>query len=168
MQKVDENSIAASARRLRIAVLAAFALFALIYLSARPGIGLIGPPIHIKSRTIDELGTPYITDCLTALLAVSVYWLAEALRAIAGGGLFSATVVRRFRLFALWLLIMALFGFVAPMIAGAVLGPPGKHLIRIIVDARDLLLIGITLVLFLFARLLERARVIEDEMREIV
>src|SRR5436309_15438968 len=123
MQKADENAIARSARRLRIAVLAVFALFAILYLSGRLGIGLIGPPIHIKSHITDELETPYITDGVTVLLAISIYWLTEALRAIAGGGLFSASVVRRFRLFASWLLIMALFGFVAPLLAGAVVEP---------------------------------------------
>jgi hypothetical protein len=168
MQKTGENSIAESARRLRIGILLVFGLFALLYVSGRLGIRVIGPPIHVSSRTSDELGTPYVTDCVTLLLAISIYWLTEALRAIAGGGLFSAIVVRRFRLFALWLLIMALFGFFAPMLAGMALAPPGKHHIRIIIDVRDLLLIGITLVLFLFARLLERARLIEDEMREIV
>src|SRR5437868_2001005 len=125
MQKTDENAIARSARRLRIAVLAVFALFALVYLSGRLGIGLIGPPIRIKSHTTDELGTPYITDGITVLLAISIYWLAEALRAIAGGGLFSASVVPRFRLFASWLLIMALFAFVAPMLADALVEPSG-------------------------------------------
>jgi hypothetical protein len=44
----------------------------------------------------------------------------------------------------------------------------GHHRIFIVLDIRDLLLIGITALLFLVARMLERARAIEHEMSEIV
>jgi len=38
----------------------------------------------------------------------------------------------------------------------------------VLVDLRDLLMIGLTLVLLLIARMFERARSIQDEMSEIV
>ena len=38
----------------------------------------------------------------------------------------------------------------------------------LLVDVRDLLLVGLTLLLLLIARMFERARSIQDEMSEIV
>jgi hypothetical protein len=64
--------------------------------------------------------------------------------------------------------MMALFGFAARLVAGLAGGPPGIHLVAVRLDSRELLILGITLVLFLIARLLERASEIEAEMREFV
>ena len=47
-------------------------------------------------------------------------------------------------------------------------GAGGIHRIEIVFDLRQLLLLGITMVLFLIARLLERARELETEVREFV
>ena len=61
---------------------------------------------------------------------------------------------------------MALFSTLAPMVLAA--SAPGRHRLMVLVDLRDLLMIGLTLVLLLIARMFERARSIQDEMSEIV
>jgi len=162
-----EERIARSARRLRIGIIAVSAGLLLFYIYGRLGLHLLGPPIHVRSRLADQFGMPLAGDGVILCLGIAICWLTEALRTMQAAELFSGAVIRRFRLFALWLLVMALFGFLAPLVSGS-LGPQGRHRIMILVDIRDLLLIGITLVLFLLARLLERARAIESEMREFV
>jgi hypothetical protein len=168
MRKTDEIVIGRSARRLRIGILAVFALVLVLYVTARLGVRPIGHPLHVSSRAADVAGTPLVADGTTLLLAVAIFWLTEALRNVGRGGFFSAAVVRDFRRFALWLLVMALFSFFAPLLVAVGRNRAAVHPLRVVIDLRDLLLIGITLVLFLLARLLERARAIEDEMREIV
>ena len=65
---------------------------------------------------------------------------------------------------------MALFELVAPIVRG-IAGAPGVRRrtgFAFALDLRDLLTVGITLLLFLLARLLERARGLDEEMREFV
>ena len=162
-----EDRIVRSARHLRIGVIAVSAVLLAFYVYGRLGLHFFGPPVHVQSRLADQFGLPLAGDGVILCLAIAIYWLTEALRTMQSTELFSVCVIRRFRLFALWLLLMALFGFFAPFLSVS-LGPTQSHRIRILVDIRDLLLIGITLVLFLLARLLERARAIESEMREFV
>jgi hypothetical protein len=100
---------------------------------------------------------------------VHVEYRTHAARLIQLGELFSVEVVRRFRGFAFWLLLMALFGFFAPIVFALAQGAPSElHPVAFLLDLREALTLGITLLLFLLARLLERAREIEAEMREIV
>ena len=74
----------------------------------------------------------------------------------------------RFRAFAFWLLLVAIVWIVAP-IAGGTRWPAGEaRRIEFTLQLRDLLTLGVALILFLVARLLERARAIDEEMREIV
>ena len=69
----------------------------------------------------------------------------------------------------MWLLVMALFELIAPIVAGLAGATPSyQHKFRIGIDLRDLLTVGITLLLFLLARLLERARRLDEEVREFV
>ena len=85
------------------------------------------------------------------------------------GDLFSARVVGAFRAFAFWLLLVALVWIVAPI--AAVLARRSRRCaasIEFRLQLRDVLTVGIALILFLVARLLERARTIDEEMREIV
>ena len=84
--------------------------------------------------------------------------------------IFGIEVIRRFRSFAWWLLLMSLLEMVGPWIAPIVRpagqrGPKGNQLRARPSRPADRRL---TLLLFLLARLLERARAIDEEMREIV
>jgi hypothetical protein len=165
---VNDDPIRGYARNLRIGVLVAFALIVGLVVCGHLGVRVGNAPVLLESRSAGD-GLLGVSDGTLLLLGVAIYWLSEALRAVAAAQLFSRDVVRRFRLFALWMLIMALFSTIMPMVLGAV-GPGsyGRHRIAIVIDVRDLLLVGLTLLLLLIARMLERARAIEDEMSEIV
>jgi hypothetical protein len=165
---MDQGGIRRYAGRLRLGLLIASGLVLVLVACAHLGVRIAGAPVMVETRSAD-LGLFSVSDGTLLLLGVAVYWLSEALRAVAAGELFSRTVVRRFRLFALWMLIMALFSTIMPtVVSGMQPLPGGRHLIKIAIELRDLLLVGITLLLLLVARMFERARAIEDEMREIV
>jgi hypothetical protein len=57
---------------------------------------------------------------------------------------------------------------VAPVAAVLLAGPSGGHRLEFKLQLRDILTIGVALILFLVARLLERARTVDEELREIV
>jgi hypothetical protein len=66
-------------------------------------------------------------------------------------------------------LLWALYVIRAPiLLIRAPANATGTHHLALVLDFRQVLTLGITLLLFLLARLLERAREIEAEMREIV
>ncbi len=109
-----------------------------------------------------------IADITIVLLSVALYQLSRMLGAIADGDLFSARVVAAFRAFAFWLLLVALVWVVAPVTAVLLAGPGGSHRFEFKLQLRDILTIGVALILFLVARLLERARTVDEELREIV
>ena len=164
-----DDRIRRYARRLRLAVLTVFGVVLALILCGHFGVRIAGAPIVLQSRSSALTSSLAIADAVLMLIAIAVYWLTEGLRAVAAGDLFSRAVVRRFRLFALWMLIAALFNTLAPMVlAAAAPGAAGRHRIMILVDVRDLVLIGLTVLLLLIARMFERARAIEAEMNEIV
>ncbi|MEO5973137.1 MAG: hypothetical protein ABIP91_07230, partial [Sphingomicrobium sp.] len=128
-----------------------------LYASAR--FGLSFATLHVEFRRAGiSLGTARLLgDGTIALLLVALAQLTRMLGLIAAGELFTARVIGAFRRFALWLMLMALFGFVAPLAAAiaqasAAAPGPGPHRIALAFDLRDLLTFAITLVLFLLAR----------------
>ena len=166
---MNDDAIGLYARRLRIGVFVVFGIVLALVVAAHLGLRIAGAPILLQSRSSALPGMVGVGDGVLVLIGIAVYWLTEALRAVGAGALFSRVVVRRFRLFALWMLIAALFNTLAPMVlAAAAITPGGRHTIMLVVDVRDLLLIGLTLLILLIALMFERARAIEDEMSEIV
>jgi hypothetical protein len=164
-----EELIRSYARRLRIGVLAVFGGVLLLVICGHLGVRIGGAPVLLQSKAEARPGQVTISDGVLLLIGVAIYWLCEGLRAVAAGELFSAAIVRRFRLFALWMLIAALFNTLAPMVlAMAGLGSAGRHRFMVLIDVRDLLLISLTLLILLIARMFERARALQDEMSEIV
>ena len=170
MSSVPKNdAIARSAARLRLAVLVTMVFVAAAYVAGR--LGLTAGAIRFEARSSAGGGVvgQQIADCLVILLGVALWRLTQMLRAIAAGDLFSVRVVGAFRSFAFWLLLMALLGIIAPLLLELFRTQTGPvHRFAFQLELRDLLALGVTLILFLVARLLERARQIEDEMREIV
>ena len=163
------SSISRSAARLRWLVFVAMTVLAAVYLVARLHLQVSGVHIEYLIHGMDSRVGEIVGDISMALLLISLFVLTQMLRRIAHGELFSAGVVRSFRIFALWLLLLALFQLIAPAaLHFAEIAPSGRHELRLAIDMRNILTVGITLLLFLLARLLERARQIEDEMREIV
>ena len=150
-------------------MIVAFTVIVLLYVASRFDFRLGAATIHSRPRFGAYGSAPWTGDVILLLIIVAGYWLTEALREITGGGLFTSSVVRRFRLFASWLLAAALFGFFAPLIPTGAAPPAGPYRrVLLIVDIRDLLLIGVTLLLLLVARMFERARLIDEENREII
>jgi hypothetical protein len=165
---MGDDSIRRYANRLRLGLLAVFGGVLVLVICAHFGLRVGGAPVLLQSRIPSE-GLVTVGDGVLVLLGIAIYWLSEALRAVASGDLFSRAVVRRFRLFAVWMLVMSLFTTFAPTIfAAAAPMHGGRHRVMVTIDIRELLLIGLTLLLLLIARMFERARAIQDEMSEIV
>ena len=161
-------SIAKTASRLRWAIWIIWGCIVLVYAAGRLGLGVGAMRVQASSAAGVSPPIMAVADVTIVLITVALWQLGRMLGAIAGGDLFSARVVGAFRAFALWLLIVALVWIVAPIVMALVSGSGAEHRYEFKVQLRDLMTIGITLILFLVARLLERARAIDEEMREIV
>lgn len=163
--EVKDPAIRRGAERLRIAVIAAMLLLGAGLLLAWVGGPLGIAKVEMKGHggTLDPRvgGTASIV-----LIELALFRLTQMLGAIASGELFSSRVVRHFRGFALWLFVVALAGVAVPLVTS--LAGSGPHRISLVLDLTKILALGVTLMLFLIARLLERARQIDEEMREIV
>lgn len=164
-----DGDISRTAARLRWGAFAVIAVMALLYVAARFDLQLGQAHVEYRHHGISPAAGRTVGDGTVLLLLAALLRLTQMLRLIQGGELFSVEVVRRFRGFAFWLLLMALFGFVAPIVLGLAEGASGRpHRFAVLLDLREVLTLCITLLLFLLARLLEHAREIEAEMREIV
>lgn len=163
------SEIGRTAKHLRLAVWIFWGCILAAYVAGRFGLTTTGAvQVEAHSATA-EAGTPmFVADITILLLCIALYQLSRMLGAIALGDLFSSRVVGAFRAFAFWLLIVALVWVVAPIVAVFLAGPDDSHRLAFRLQLRDILTIGIAVILFLVARLLERARTIDEEMREIV
>lgn len=163
-----DSGIGLTAKRLRWAVWIVWAAIVLAYLAGR--VGLDTQFLRIQSRLDESSAGPamVVADATILLLSVALFQLTRMLGAIAEGDLFTARVVGAFRSFAFWLLLVALVWIFAPIGAALLAGPDDGSRIELKLQLRDILTVGIALILFLVARLLERARAIDEEMREIV
>jgi len=164
-----DSDIAKAAKRLRWGVWIFWLCVVVAYAAGRFGLTVRGA-VEVQARSSEvDAGTPMIVaDISVLLLSVALYQLSRMLGAIGEGDLFSARVVGAFRAFAFWLLLVALVWVVAPIVAVLLAGPDESHRLAFKLQLRDLLTIGVAFILFLVARLLERARTIDEEMREIV
>ena len=162
------SDISTTARRLRWAVWIFWGCIVAAYVAGRFGLSL--DYLSVRARaSVEEAGPPMIiADITILLLSVALWQLSRMLGAIAEGDLFTARVVGAFRAFAFWLLLVALMWVVAPVVAVLLAGPSGGHRFEFELQLRDILTIGVALILFLVARLLERARTVDEELREIV
>ena len=155
-----------AAGRLRWAVIIVVALMVSLYAAARLGLRIGGARIEYGTHQLPG-DAGLVGDIGMALLVAAFVRLAQMLAAIASGELFSARVIRLFRGFAFWLFLMAIVGFAGPLLTEA-LANRGSDPLRLVLDFRQLLTVGVTLLLFLLARLLERARAIDEEVREFI
>ncbi len=140
-----------------------------LYVAARFGLQLGRAHVEYRLHGPDQWTTRLLADASVLLLLFALFRLTQMLGLIAAGELFSARVIAHFRSFAFWLLIVALSGLFGPMVAQLLRhsGTSGTVL-ALTIDFREILSVGVTLLLFLLARLLERAREFEAEIREIV
>ncbi len=159
------EAIVRSAARLRVATFVVMTLFVLLCTAAH--FDLPAGQAHVDYRVSGPPGARWIADVSVMLLLVALWRLTQMLGRISSGELFSSAVISRFKSFAFWLLLTALFGLLAPAMAQFLQFPATEQL-AFVIDFSKLVTVGVTLVLFLIARLLERARQIEQENREIV
>ena len=161
-------TIEVAARRLRRIVGLFWLVLVLVYLAGR--LGLAAGPLRVKAEALSETSGALLiaADISLIVLTVALFQLNRMLPAIADGDLFSARVTGAFRAFAFWLLVLALIWIVTPIAAELLNGAGDGHRLELRLRLRDILTAGMALILFLVARLLERARDIEAEMREIV
>ena len=163
----NESAIMGSARRLFWVVVAAIAVLTALYLAARFELQLGGARVEHGPHEAAAGTGRWFADLGLILLVIALARLAQMLGAIGRGELFSAYVIRRFRGFAFWLLLMAIVDLASPLL-GELLARRAGDPVRLIIDFRQVLTVGVTLLLFLLARLFERARQIDEENREIV
>jgi hypothetical protein len=162
------SDIGRTATRLRWTVWIFWVCVLLAYAVGRLGLTFGVVRVQAHSAAGDAPSFMMIADISILLLSVALYQLTKMLGAIADGDLFSARVVRAFRAFAFWLLLVALVWIVAPVVAVLLAGPDDASRLEFRLQMRDVLTVGIALILFLVARLLERARMVDEELREIV
>ena len=165
---MKNESIARSARRLRLLVLAGIALIVAVYL-----LGWLGPqlgPVTVQSdlRSAGWAGQLLIALALL-LFVMALARLARMLSAVADGPLFGPRVTRAFRGFAFWLFLATMVDtMAAPLLAVAERISKGGGQAVMAFELCDLLMLAGTLFLFLLARMMEQARAIESELEEIV
>jgi hypothetical protein len=162
------TGIAKTAVRLQWSVWIVWGCILVIYAAGRFGLDIGIFRVQASSAAGVAPQIMAVADVTIVLVTVALWQLSRMLGAIAAGDLFSARVVGAFRAFALWLLIVALVWILVPVVMALAGGPGPEHRYEFKLQLRDLMTIGITLILFLVARLLERARAIDEEMREIV
>ena len=166
---MKNSQIAVGVLRLRRRIITGAALMAGLYVLARAGMHVSGVALRTEPLAAGMQRMAAIEDVVMVLFGVSVFWLAGSLRSIATEGLYSARAIQRFRFFSLSLLLTASFRLVAPAIALAVMPRShGASGVIVILDVPDFVLVGIACVLFLVARILEKARALEIEVREFV
>jgi hypothetical protein len=161
----EGRGISRSAARLRVAVVVVMAAFALLLgaLWIAPAGGPVQVQVHDSGMWADAR---WSATLVFVLVELALFQLVKMLTAVRDGELFSARVVRHFRQFAFWLMILAIFGVAGPLLGSALGGD--RTNVALVLDLRHLITLGVTLLLFLLARLLERARQIEEENREFV
>ena len=162
------EAIARSASRLRWVVVAAMAIMAALYIAGRFGLQVGPARVEYRTHGPDLPLARIFADILLALLLAALFRLTQMLGRIANGELFSAAVIGHFRSFAFWLLVMALVGLFGPVLVGLADAPPAPARFHFAIKYDGIITVCVTLVLFLLARLLERARRLEEENREFV
>ncbi|HEX6219085.1 MAG TPA: DUF2975 domain-containing protein [Sphingomicrobium sp.] len=161
------DAISRLASRLRIAIFAVMAVMVILYGAARFGLQFDAARVEARAHSLDAATGRLIADVTLLLLVVAFFQLTRMLGRLASGERFSGEVIGYFRSFAFWLLLTALFGLAAQIVAPLINGD-GSARFHVVLDFQKLLMVAITLVLFLLARLLERARRLEEEMREFI
>ena len=164
---MSNAAICRSAKRLR-----AFVVFLMLVLGGSMAIalstewlGLTLGHVHVQLQQHNSLADSIAGSGLTVvLIEIALLRLTQMLSSVANGDYYSIGVVRHFRGFAMWLLIAGVVRILAGMVQPFTSGPA----IMIGIDLQQALTVGLALLLFLLARLLERAREIEQENREII
>ena len=161
---MDNVTLPRRARALQLAVIGSMVVIVLLYVAARFSAAFGRVRVELGGHAgVPEL--PWASDIGMLLLVVALGRLAQMLGLLAAGNLFTVEVIGRFRGFAFWLMLSAMVGVSHPLLA-ELLGAADPR--RMAFDLRQWLMLLVTLFLFFLARLLERARALEEEAREII
>lgn len=164
MTELPDN-IRRAARRLRLVTLAVTALVALGFLFGA-WIAATGRPLDGAALSVGAADLPPVPAAIVLLLFGAM--VTVALLPVAAGGAFS--VGRRLRAFAGWLFAATLVSVLAPpvlQLGGAWLGD-GHGRATLSIGSSEALMLLVTGLLFLVARLLDEAQRVADDAAQIV
>lgn len=171
MTELPDN-IRRAARRLRLVTLAVTALVALGFLFgawiAATGRPLDGAALSVGAADLPPVPAAIVLLLFGAMVTVALLQLAALLATVAAGGAFS--VGRRLRAFAGWLFAATLVSVFAPpvlQLGGAWLGD-GHGRATLSIGSSEALMLLVTGLLFLVARLLDEAQRVADDAAQIV
>lgn len=169
MGDIGHDRIRRLAGRLRLLVWAMIVGTAAVYLAARIGTEIGQTRLVTIGASDPAIASPaWVQDLSIALVLAALWQLADMLRLVGRGDHFSPAAIRRFRGFALLLFVASAFMFLAPLAIAIATNEPGPEQLRLPVKLRELLTMLVTGALFLVARLLEEARQIDSDLKEIV
>jgi hypothetical protein len=162
----DPASLPRAARRLRLLTLFGTAFVLLAFLFAA-GLALDGRLADVPNMTIHAGGLPPVPAAIMivlfgSLVGLALLRMAALLREVEQGRIFPAAALRGF----------AFFMFLA--VAASILAPPllamawGARQFALSLDSDQLLMLLVTGLLFLVARLLGEAQAIADDASQIV
>lgn len=161
------------ARTLRIAATSGAVVVPLLTAAAISG-PLTGSETGSVTATLEGQGLPWgvasaIASGVALLIVCALLSLRRMLTDVAMGNLFSPLVTTRFRRFAMWLVAACLTSVVLPAAAQLVIGlGHAPHAIPISLDARDVLLLFLSVLLVLVARLFETAAHYREDSLSII
>lgn len=159
------SDIVGFARRLRIATAVVMAGLATATVAAFAAETLPGP---VRAQVVvDGLGRAAwpIAGVLVALVLLALNDLRRMLRCVEGGDLFGAEPVQRFRRFAMSLFAASTIGVIAPWVAGLGRLAQGDRTATLSLEANDGLIILLSVVMLLIARLFQMAAAYQDDSR---
>lgn len=169
MGDIGHDRIRRLAERLRLLVWLMIVGTAAVYLAARIGTEVGQTRLVTLGASDPAVASPlWVQDMCIALVLVALWQLADMLRLVGRGDHFAPAAIRRFRGFALFLFIASAVMFLAPLVIALASNHPGPEQLRLPVKLRELLTMLVTGALFLVARLLEEARQIDSDLKEIV
>ena len=169
MGDIGQSRIRRLAGRLRLLVWLMIVGTAAVYLAARIGTEIGQTRLVTLGASDPAVASPlWVQDMCIALVLVALWQLADMLRLVGRGDHFAPAAIRRFRGFALFLFIASAVMFLAPLVIALASNHPGPEQLRLPVKLRELLTMLVTGALFLVARLLEEARQIDSDLKEIV
>ena len=169
MGDIGHDRIRRLAGRLKLLVWAMIVGTAAVYLAARIGTEIGQTRLVTRGASDPNVASPlWVQDVCIALVLLALWQLADMLRLVGRGDHFAPAAIRRFRGFALLLFVASAVMFLAPLVIALAGNQPGHEQVRLPVKLRELLTMLVTGALFLVARLLEEARQIDSDLKEIV
>lgn len=125
--------------------------------------------VVIRAEGLPHGWAALIAGILAVLVAAALLALARMLACVERGEIFAPAATRRFRRFALLMMLAAAAALVLPALARVGLAlTEGRDTISLMIDGDQVLWLFLTIVLFFLARLFDEAARYEQDSRSIV